>query len=302
VLDDFFFVERGYLNANHFVYRADEPVLIDTGYLSGFGETEQRIRDLGVELSRTGLIITTHCHCDHVGGNHRIQVRSGCDIAAHKIGKAFIDARDDRATWWGYFEQEAEFFHCTRGLEDGEVLSVGPHRLRVIHTPGHSADGMVLYHEEEKLLFSSDTLWENDLPVFAVRLEGNGALLSMAESLEKLEPLHVKTVFPGHGRPFCDFREAVSRAKNRLQASIESPDRVGNHLLKRIMAYTLLMREPIRETTFFRELMGTRWFPETVDFYFHGEYERTYQEILRQLLDRRAVRIENRALRAAVKP
>jgi hypothetical protein len=48
--------------------------------------------------------------------------------------------------------------------------------------------------------------------------------------------------------------------------------------------------------------MGTQWFPETVDLYFHGEYERTYQEILRQLLDRRAIRTDNGTLRAAVKP
>ena len=33
ILQEFFFIHRGYLNANHFVYRGQTPVLIDIGYL-----------------------------------------------------------------------------------------------------------------------------------------------------------------------------------------------------------------------------------------------------------------------------
>ena len=34
IMKNLFFIERGYLNANHFVYRSEKPVLIDTGYAS----------------------------------------------------------------------------------------------------------------------------------------------------------------------------------------------------------------------------------------------------------------------------
>ncbi len=81
ILKDLFFIERGFLNGNHFVYRSDTPVLIDTGYISGFDETEKSITRLGVKLPDISLIISTHTHCDHIGGNHRIQQKSGCDIA-----------------------------------------------------------------------------------------------------------------------------------------------------------------------------------------------------------------------------
>jgi len=37
IMKDLFFVERGYLNGNHFVYRGTKPVLIDTGYLKQQG-------------------------------------------------------------------------------------------------------------------------------------------------------------------------------------------------------------------------------------------------------------------------
>ena len=65
VLKDLFFIERGYLNANHFVYRSRSPVLIDTGYIADFGETEKLIANLGVNLADVSLIINTHTHCDH---------------------------------------------------------------------------------------------------------------------------------------------------------------------------------------------------------------------------------------------
>jgi hypothetical protein len=42
IMDELFFIHRGYLNGNHFVYRSKEPVLIDTGYITHFVETEQQ--------------------------------------------------------------------------------------------------------------------------------------------------------------------------------------------------------------------------------------------------------------------
>ena len=157
IMEDLFFIQRGYLNGNHFVYRSGYPILIDTGYVSDFQTTATLIKGLSVDLSKTRLIVNTHCHCDHIGGNKSIQQMSSCDIAMHKIGKHFIDSRDDWSTWWKYYHQDADFFNCTRALEDRDKLSVGPHEFEVIYTPGHSSDGMVLYNPKEKVLISSDT-------------------------------------------------------------------------------------------------------------------------------------------------
>ena len=65
ILKDLFFIERGYLNANHFVYWSQSPILIDTGYIADFGETEKLIANLGFNLADVSLIISTHTHCDH---------------------------------------------------------------------------------------------------------------------------------------------------------------------------------------------------------------------------------------------
>lgn len=292
VLNDLFFIERGYLNANHLVFRSDNPILIDTGYIADFKDTALLIDSLGVNLQDTQLIVTTHCHCDHIGGNHAIQKISGCDIIQHELGKHFIETRNDRATWWGYFNQAAEFFTPTGSLQDGQNLSIGPHRFEVIHTPGHAADGIVLYNREAKLLISSDALWEYDMAVHTVRIEGSAAVYNTRKSLQHLSQLDVETVCPGHGSLFTDFKGALDRAQKRIQRFLDEPERVGDDLLKKIMVYTLLMKHKVRVDEFFSLLLGAVWFKETVDYYFRGKYKDKYRETLEALCDKGVV--ENR--------
>lgn len=302
IAEDLFFVERGYLNANHFVYRGEEPVLIDTAYVSGFEDTAKAISKLGVDLTRIRLIVNTHSHCDHVGGNRIIQERSGCRIALHALGKHFIDSRDDWATWWRFFDQEAEFFTCHKALEHGEVMRIGPHEFEVIYTPGHASDGIVLYHLRDKILLSSDTLWERDMALINPLVEGSRAVFSMAESIGRLKTLDVRMVYPGHGRPFAGFGSAISRAEARLSGFVENRKRIGNDLLKKIIIYTLLMKRGIEEAAFFGHLMGSVWFRQTVDRYFAGNYEKKYSEIMKDFSRRGIVKSNNGRIFTTIKP
>jgi len=217
ILPDFFFFERGYLNGNHFAWRGERPVLVDTAYLPHVDATLEILAGIGVDPTRTAQILTTHCHCDHVGGHRRIQALSGCGVALHPLGRHFIETGDDWSTWWRYYDQPAEPFECTHSLEDGEVVDVGPHRFTVLHTPGHSADGLVLYCAAERVLLSADALWQKDVPVMTVRVEGSRTLFDALISLERIEALDVRRVYPGHGPGFDDMPAAVARSRERLR-------------------------------------------------------------------------------------
>jgi glyoxylase-like metal-dependent hydrolase (beta-lactamase superfamily II) len=289
IMDDFFFIQRGYLNGNHFVYRSKEPVLIDTGYIAHFEETEQQLFNLGVDPFRVKLIVCTHTHCDHIGGNRIIQDRSNCEIALHGIGKHFEDTQDDWATWSRYFDQESEFFDCTCALEDGDVVDIGPYAFRVIYTPGHASDGIVLYNEKNQVLISSDTLWERDMAVLNIRVEGSTAPHRMLDSLEKLESLEVKMVYPGHGSPFSDFRGGIERSRIRILGYLKDQSKIGIDLSKKILIYTLLMKPGFPETSFLEYLMTTPWFPETVDFYVGGDYGYFYDQVISELIQRKVI-------------
>ena len=116
ILKDLYFIEMGFLNGNHFVYRCHSPVLIDTGYITEFDETEKLITQLGVKLSDISLIISTHTPCDHIGGNNLIQQKSGCNIALHKIGKYFIDSRDDWSTCGDTITRRQSFLNARKKI------------------------------------------------------------------------------------------------------------------------------------------------------------------------------------------
>jgi glyoxylase-like metal-dependent hydrolase (beta-lactamase superfamily II) len=302
IMKDLFFIERGYLNSNHFVYRLEQPVLIDTGYTSDFDITERLIKDIGVNLAQTRLIISTHTHCDHIGGNRIIQDRSGCDIALHKVGKYFMDTQDDWATWWRYFNQEADFFNCTKALDDEEVIHIGPHKFQVIHTPGHASDGIVLYNKKAKVLISGDALWEDDIPTITMRVEGSTCLFDLLDSLEKLESIDVEIVYPGHGRPFTDFKEAISKSKRKARDYINHKEKTGASLLKRITIYTLLMHRQVDEEKLFDLLMATYWFKETIDLFFNRGYQQKYDEVMSDFLRRDIVKRKDGKLFTTVKP
>ena len=302
IIKDLFFIERGFLNGNHFVYRSKAPILIDTGYISGFDATEKSITELGVKLSDISLIISTHTHCDHIGGNNFIQQKSGCEIALHKVGKYFIDTGDDWSTWWRYYNQEADFFNCTQALEDGDIITLGPHKFQVIYTPGHASDGIVLYNRREKILISSDTLWQTDMAVMTLRVEGSRALFHMQESLQKIDSLDVQMVYPGHDKPFQDIKKAILESRKKIEHFLQNPAAIGDDLLKKIIVYTLMMKKGIKADTLFDYLMNTYWFKETVDLYFNHQYEAKYDEIINSFLRRGIIKQENDNLFTTVKP
>lgn len=302
ILKDLFFIERGYLNGNHFLCRAARPVLVDTGYIGDFNHTRELLEQMGADLSTVRLIINTHTHCDHIGGNAIIQEMSGCEVALHPIGRHFIESRDDWSTWARYFAQEARFFECTHSILDGDTVLVGPHEFRAIHSPGHAADGIVLYHSPSKTLLSSDSLWKDDMAVMNLRVEGSATLFAHQESLEKISSLDVKRVFPGHGSAFSDCRAAVAKARKKLETYFREREKIGEDLIKRIILYTLLMRPGSNQESFYGQLMVTHWFRETVDLHFNSEYEIKYNEIMEYLTKRRLIVRKDGRLYSTVKP
>jgi len=85
---------------------------------------------------------------------------------------------------------------CT--LKEGHMLPYLPH-WALIKTPGHTPDSICLYREDEGILISGDTI---------LNMRGRGELNTFCtdsekikESFQKLLPLKVQTVYPGHGEP-----------------------------------------------------------------------------------------------------
>ena len=104
------------------------------------------------------------------------------------------DPRQNGSVMMGYeLALEPEYL-----LRDGEVLHVADMDFKVIHTPGHTKGSCCFYQEEEKILFSGDTIFmesvgRTDFPTGNAR-----ELIDSVRNKVLTLPADVK-IYPGHG-------------------------------------------------------------------------------------------------------
>jgi glyoxylase-like metal-dependent hydrolase (beta-lactamase superfamily II) len=83
-----------------------------------------------------------------------------------------------------------------RFLKDGDQISFGKHKVKVLHTPGHT-QGSCCFHTEG-LVLSGDTLFQRSIG--RTDLPGGNAQQELDSIRKRLFTLDPETVvFPGHG-------------------------------------------------------------------------------------------------------
>jgi hydroxyacylglutathione hydrolase len=186
-------------NCNTYLIDGPARVLIDPGHAHLFGHVEMGLRELGLDYDDIDLVLTTHCHPDHVEAAKLFKDRRTL-FAVHEtdynlmkeMGRSLGASLDMDSYVPAFFLEEGDF--SIKGLE-----------LQVIHTPGHSPGSVSLYWPEQKALFSGDVIFKEglgrvDLP------GGDGSTLK--ESIKRLSELKVDMLLPGHGEIIQDARLA----------------------------------------------------------------------------------------------
>lgn len=148
---------------------ADASVIVDPGE-SGEGHLEHVL----AAASNVALVLVTHGHFDH----------SQAGAAAHARTGAPVRALDPR--------------HCHGGapLADGEVIEAGGLTLRVMATPGHTADSLCFLVGDGEAVLTGDTILGRGTTVVA---HPDGVLGPYLDSLQRLRALGDVPVLTGHG-------------------------------------------------------------------------------------------------------
>ena len=167
-------------------YLINKNTLVDTGAGLNKDYLFSKLRENGVEPEDIELIINTHCHFDHIGGNHLFE---NAKIAVHKIDADSIKNEDSLGTSMSAFGIEGNS-RVDIELEDGDEIA----GFKVIHTPGHTGGGICLWDGEN--LISGDTIFAGG---GVGRMDLGGDYQDMKNSVEKLMKLDVKNIYPGHG-------------------------------------------------------------------------------------------------------
>jgi glyoxylase-like metal-dependent hydrolase (beta-lactamase superfamily II) len=236
---------RDWLSANNVLLKGPEgSVLVDTGYVQLVPRTLELLEApdaLGGEP--LALVVNTHCHSDHMGGNAALARRYACPVAVPEGEAPLIEAWDQMRLFLDFADQAAERFHPDRALAAGTTEIWGGLEWKLIAAPGHDMGALVFYNPEHRILISGDALWENGFGfVMPPDFEPEGLRAARA-TLEMIATLDVRVVIPGHGEPFTDFAPALERSMRRLAAFEADPMRLARHAPRVILAYALLHRK-----------------------------------------------------------
>ncbi|MBV61037.1 MAG: hydroxyacylglutathione hydrolase [Nevskiales bacterium] len=97
----------------------------------------RQLDDLGWSLD---MILNTHWHPDHVGGNQALKARFDCEIIGPAGERDRIPGLD-------------------RIVGEGDGVQVGESQAEVLHTPGHTLGHIVYHFVDQQLAFVGDTLF-----------------------------------------------------------------------------------------------------------------------------------------------
>ncbi|MDD2550553.1 MAG: MBL fold metallo-hydrolase, partial [Bacteroidales bacterium] len=142
------------------------------------------------------LAINTHGHVDHILGNAFVKKTYNIDIAGNPEDLQLIQTATQHALMYGFTIDDVPLID--RYLNDGDEITFGNSKLKVLHTPGHSKGGICLLNTENGFILSGDTLFQGsigrtDLP--------GGNYDQLIDSIKtKLLVLNPNTkVYTGHG-------------------------------------------------------------------------------------------------------
>jgi glyoxylase-like metal-dependent hydrolase (beta-lactamase superfamily II) len=176
---------------NTYVVGADRRIVIDPGP----ADPVHVDRILEVTDGAVDHIVCTHSHPDHSPGAVSLRAVTGAVVCG-------MPPPDD-----GY---QDETYAPDRVLADGDFITCGETRLRVVHTPGHASNHVCLLLEPGGLLFTGDHLMSGSTVVI---LPPDGSMRLYLQSLARLREMQILDLAPGHGSLIPNAVDEIDRVR-----------------------------------------------------------------------------------------
>ena len=244
-------IERGWLSANVVVATgAHNRALIDSGYWS-HGEQTLALVQTALHGHAPDLLLNTHLHSDHCGGNAVLQASYPAMQTLIPPGQAALVTRwDPVGLSYAPTGQHCPPFHFEGLLTPGTDILLGDHSWEIHAAAGHDPHSVVLFQRESRTLISADALWENGFGIVFPELDGEDAFDTVTATLDLIAQLAPITVIPGHGPVFAYSLATLQKAQARLAAFVSNPVRHANHAAKVLLKFKLLELQKVHVATF----------------------------------------------------
>jgi len=229
--DDIKIIGLGFVNA--FLLKAEDGyILIDTGLPDHWEKLEKELISAGCLPDKLKLVVITHGDGDHTGNARKLREKYGARIAMHpgdvdQVENGVLLKRRVRPFFYRIIfaimmlkrklqKNKISFpkFKPDILLADGQNLEEYGSTAKVIHIPGHTPGSLGVITDKGDL-FAGDTFTNRKKPDAAGIVENSGQLKN---SLANLKKMKIKTVYPGHGKPFL-MEEYLNAQKHGRQGN-----------------------------------------------------------------------------------
>lgn len=185
IIDNVIFIPAIANDSNYYVI--DGEILVDTGTGQFTDYLYSKLEENEIKIDDINLIVNTHCHYDHVGGNKDFP---DAKVAIGEHDAKYLLNNDEFNTCQSLFCTSIKRRDVDISLKDGDKIA----NFEVIHTPGHSTGGICLW--DGKTLISGDTVFTYG---GVGRTDIGGNISDLRDSVNKLKKLDVVNLLPGHG-------------------------------------------------------------------------------------------------------
>jgi glyoxylase-like metal-dependent hydrolase (beta-lactamase superfamily II) len=233
--------ERGWLSSNNIlICGAESCALVDSGYATHSAQTLALVAS-ALNGRPLDLLLNTHLHSDHCGGNAALQQAYPALTTLIPPGhSAFVKDWNPNALTYTPTGQTCPQFRFDGVLHDGSEMRLGDTLWQVHTAPGHDPHSVILFEPVSRVLISADALWERGFGVVFPELEGVEAFHEVGLTLDLIETLAPAVVIPGHGAVFTSVTTSLAAARARLRSFTENPSWHILHAAKVLLKFKLL--------------------------------------------------------------
>ena len=293
--------ERGWLSSNNILLRgAQSTALIDSGYATHAAQTVALVR-AALGDRPLDLLVNTHLHSDHCGGNAALQAAWPAVRTSIPPGLAeHVRNWDPEALTYAPTGQSCPQFRFDTLLHPGTEIRLGDRQWQVHAAPGHDTHSVILFEPAERILVSADALWERGFGVVFPELEGDDAFDELGETLDLIESLAPALVIPGHGAIFTNVDAAVAIARERLKGFLVNPAKHTRHAAKVLLKFKLLEVQSLLAADFVAWAQATPYFRMMFDRHLSGpDFGLWIDELVAELVRSGAARRDGLTIRNA---
>jgi glyoxylase-like metal-dependent hydrolase (beta-lactamase superfamily II) len=200
---------------NTYLVGIDEVAVIDPGP----ADAKHVKAIVGAAMKeRVRWVLLTHTHPDHSPATEALVKATGAEVLA--------------------FTKRDPHLKVDRAITDGDVVDGTEVRLEALHTPGHAPNHLCFFLDEERVLFTGDTILDGMYSVVSPKTGGDMA--KYIATLERLRKMRLAKIAPGHGdvieEPRARIDEYLQHRRQREKQVLALVKKQGPIKIREIVA------------------------------------------------------------------